>query len=183
MENNKKHNPIALFGRVEVMVFAAFMCSLSAVMKLIAPSGDVWRISFENFPIIFSGMAFGPLIGLAVGAVSDLLGCVIRGYDINPLITVSSMFVGFIAGCVYRIFRKKEMFAVIAATFSSHMLCNVVMKTYVLSTWFGKPIPILFMERIPLYLITAAAEAILLVILFRNKAVKAGLKRVIGHEL
>ena len=55
MQNNKQS--IALFGNVKILVFAAFLCAISGIMKLLAPSGDTWRVSLENFPIIFVQIA------------------------------------------------------------------------------------------------------------------------------
>ena len=180
MEKKKK---IALFGSVKVLVFAAFLCAVSGVMKLIAPSADTWRISFENFPILFAGISLGPIIGGAVGIASDLLGCLFRGYAINPLITLASMFVGVISGATFKVLKsqKKEV-AIITAVFLGHIICNMVIKTIVLSKMFGMALEVLIPERTVTYLMTAVVESIIIVVLYRNSAIKNGLKRVTGNE-
>ncbi|MBP3583660.1 MAG: folate family ECF transporter S component, partial [Clostridia bacterium] len=48
--------------------------------------GNVLRFSFENLPIAFAGIAFGPIAGALVGAVADLIGCLLVGYEINWLV-------------------------------------------------------------------------------------------------
>ena len=68
--------------------------------------GDFFRVSLENLPIIFIGIAFGPLWGAVVGAVADLVGCFIVGYTVNPIITLGAMTVGAIAGIISQITKK-----------------------------------------------------------------------------
>ena len=36
---------------------------------------EFMRFSLENITIIFAGIVFGPVLGCAVGAVQDLVGC------------------------------------------------------------------------------------------------------------
>ncbi len=182
MQNNNKHR-IALFGSVKILVFAALLCAISGVMKFIAPSGDTWRISLENFPIIFGGITMGTIIGGAVGVVADLLGCLFRGYAINPLITVASMSIGLISGICFMLLKKlNQVVSIIFTVFSAHIIGNVIIKTVVLHTMFGTPIGVLFAERIVTYFITAAVECVVIIVLYKNKAIKNGLKRVIGYD-
>lgn len=181
MKKSKKSH-IALFGSVKVLVFAALLCAISGVMKFIAPSGDTWRISLENFPIIFGGITLGPLIGGIIGITADLLGCLFRGYAINPLITAASMVVGLVSGTVAMLFRRKRILARVISVFSAHILGNVVIKTYVLHSMFGTPLSVLFAERIVTYAVTAAVESLIIIILLNNKAIIKGLKRVTGND-
>ncbi len=175
----KKQKNIALFGSVKVLVFAAFLCAISGVMKLIAPSGDTWRISFENFPILFAGITLGPLIGGAVGIASDLLGCLFKGYAINPFITLASMMIGIISGITFKAIKsKKKELPIITAVFLGHIISNMVIKTVVLSKMYGMALEVLIPERTVTYLITALAESIIIIILYRNNAIKNGLERV-----
>ena len=181
MKNSKSHH-IALFGNVKVLVFAALLCAISGVMKFLAPSGDTWRISLENFPIIFGGITLGPIIGGVVGICADLLGCLFRGYAINPFITAASMSVGLVSGLVYKLLKGHRNIAMAVAVFAAHITGNVLIKTYVLHTMFGAPLGVLFAERILTYSITAKVESIIIIILINNKAIKNGLKRVTGND-
>lgn len=180
--DKKRNRRIKLFGSVKILVFAAMLCAISGVMKFIAPSGDTWRISLENFPIVFGGVLLGPIIGGAVGIAADLLGCLFRGYAINPLITAASMSVGIISGLSFKLFKNKGVFAIAVSTFLAHIIANVIIKTFVLHSMFGTPILVLFAERIVTYLITATAESAVIIVLLKNKAIKNGLKRVIGND-
>ena len=178
MQKNKKSR-ISMFGTVKVLVFAALLCAVSGVMKLIAPSGDTWRISLENFPIIFGGVTLGPFIGGAIGIAADLLGCLFRGYAINPFITAASMSVGLVSGTVIWLFkRQNKIYELVLAVFLAHTVGNVVIKTFALHAMMGTPLAVLFAERIVTYLITATVECIIIILLLKNKAVKKGLYRL-----
>lgn len=183
MQNNKSKKKIALFGTVKILVFASFMCALSGVLKFLAPSGDTWRISFENFPIVFSGIVLGPFIASAVGIVSDLLGCLFRGYAVNPIITLASMSVGLISGISFSFFKKRKTTGIVFSTFVAHILSNIIIKTIALSLMYGMPFVVLFIERTGTYILTALAESLIILVLYRNKAIKNGLKRVIDNDL
>lgn len=183
MQKNNNKNHIALFGSVKLLVFAALLCAVSGVMKFLAPSGDTWRISLENFPVIFAGITMGSFIGSAVGIVADLLGCLLRGYAINPFITMASMSVGLVSGLAFKVLRSSDLLKITVAVFSAHIIGNVVIKTIALSAMYGMPFGILLAERTVTYIITAIVESVLIIILYRNRAIKNGLKRVIDNEL
>ena len=124
----------------------------------------------------------GPWIGATVGVAADLLGCLIRGFAINPFITLASMAVGLCAGLVFRLFPKRNVFFLVLSVFISHIIGNVIIKTFVLSAMYGMPLGVLFAERSVTYLVTGAVESVILVLLYKNKAIKNGLKRVIGND-
>ena len=182
MKKDNKRSKAMLFGSVKVLVFSAFLCAISGVMKLISPSGDVLRVSLENFPIIFSGITMGPLVGGMVGIAADIIGCIFRGYAINPFITLASMCVGIIAGIVYK-FSKKTKIAILIPTFTAHFFGNVIIKTFVLSYFYGAKLSLLLVERGITFFLTALVECVILTILLKNKAIKSGLKKAIGYEL
>ena len=77
---------------LRVTVACALLIALSIVCGkfLQFPVGEAMRFSFENLPILFAGMAFGPLAGVLVGTVADLIGCLAVGYAINPLVTLGA---------------------------------------------------------------------------------------------
>ena len=79
MRKNKGLWPLTL------TVMLTMLSAMSIVLgKLLAVNlGEVLRLSFENLPIIFAGLAFGPLAGAAVGLVADTVGCLLVGYAIN----------------------------------------------------------------------------------------------------
>ena len=58
--------------------------------------GGFGRIQLGAVARIMAGLWFGPLAGALCGLVSDLLGCLIQGYTVNPIITLSAVMWGVI---------------------------------------------------------------------------------------
>jgi len=93
---------------LRLMVACAFLTASSIVLgKYLAVNlSDVLRFSFENLPIVLAGVAFGPVAGAAVGVVADLLGCVLVGFGVNPLVTIGAALIGAIAGIFRYLFNR-----------------------------------------------------------------------------
>ncbi len=70
---------------------------------------ELVRIGFGGYPIIFTGIVFGPLAGGIVGAVGDIIG-----YFINPMgpymphFTMTAALTGIIPGVVILLFNDKK---------------------------------------------------------------------------
>ena len=58
--------------------------------------GGFGRIQLGVVARIMAGVWFGPLAGALCGLASDLLGCLIQGNAVNPLITLSAILWGVI---------------------------------------------------------------------------------------
>lgn len=144
--------------------------------------GNVMRFSFENLPIIFAGIAFGPLAGLLVGAVSDLVGCLLVGYEINWLVTVGAAFTGAVSGFSSRLLKltpiRSEALIIILSVFLSHTVGSVIIKTVGLAVYYAMPIYMLMLWRLFNYLIVGTVEAFLLIPLMKNKALKRQLSSI-----
>ena len=93
---------------LKITVALAMLAAISIICGkyLAIPGGEVMRFSLESMPIILSGMAFGPVAGIAVGAVADLVGCFMVGYTVNPLVTLGAASIGAISGILPFITKK-----------------------------------------------------------------------------
>ena len=82
-KQNKKGRS-ALFGSLRIMTVAALLAAMSFILgkflQIPNPFSEIIRLSFENLPILFAGICFGPIVGAATGAVADLVGCLLYGY-------------------------------------------------------------------------------------------------------
>ncbi len=58
--------------------------------------GGFGRIQLGVIARIMAGVWFGPFAGALCGLASDLLGCLIQGYAVNPLITLAAVLWGVI---------------------------------------------------------------------------------------
>ena len=144
------------------------------------------RISFENLSIILAGLLFGPLIGGVVGAVADLVGCVLVGYAINPIITAGAVLIGVISGVVglcitARGAEKLGTWRIFVPVCAAHIVGSMAVKTIGMMVYYGTPAEI-FYVRVPLYFAIALAEGYLMLLLFRSKTFTGELHRIIHKK-
>ena len=171
---------------LRLAVFSSFLAAMSIVFgKYLAINlGEVIRISFENAPIIFAGVAFGPIAGAIVGIIADLVGCLLVGYAINPVITIGAAVIGIISG-LFRIFVRRgegvsRYLLVLGAIFLSHVIGSVLIKTIGLAAFYAMPYPVLLLWRALNYLIVGALEALILIPLISNKRINEEIKKLGG---
>ncbi len=187
-ERNRKKGRISFFGTLAVLVSSAFLAALSIVFGkyLAIPIGDIMRFSFESLPIMMAGVAFGPLVGGAVGIVADLVGSVMRGYDINLAVTAGAFAIGVISGTVYSILDKLEkapFWLKIAATVSlSHIIGSVIIKTFGLAVFYGIPIPTLMLWRLLNYVIVGICDGLVLWYLLKSRLIRAQINSILKRK-
>ena len=140
-------------------------------------AGPFLRFSFENMPIIFAGIAFGGIAAMAVGVISDLLGSVLVGYGIIPLIAIGAGATGLVSGISYRVMKKLRVNKTAAIALSavfSHTVGSVIIKSvglYISGYNYGLP-PVPFtLWRILNYAIIIPLEIFILEVMLKNKAI------------
>ncbi len=173
----KKHSKKLLFGSLKVMACAAILAAMSIVLgKFLAFNiTPAIRISLENLPVIISGIFFGPVVGATVGVVADLLGCVLVGYTINPIITLGAALIGLISGIIPLIFKRKNCFCAVFAVSLAHIIGSVIVKTIGLTTnpsspYYQFPIIELGAWRLLTYILIGTVECIVICLLLKNSA-------------
>ncbi len=173
MSKNRSVRPL------RVTVACALLVAMSVVCGkfLQFPVGDTLRFSFENLPILFAGMVFGPLAGALVGALADLIGCVAVGYTINPLVTLGAVAVGLVGGLSYRLAaRLPRVWRVTLAVAAAHLIASVGIKTVGLAAFYSMPFGVLLLWRLLNYTLVGAAEIFLLAMLLKNKGLSVVIK-------
>ena len=161
--------------RLRALIITAVLAAMSIVLGkfLQIPIGDSFRISFENLPILMASFMFGPIYGGACGIVADLLGCVLRGYAIIPLITVASFLMGIIPGVLTRfVFKKMNMPYVIISGMISHVICSMAVKTVALHMAYGMDYAVLIPTRVLIYTLTGLAESYICAVLLGRNIIK-----------
>jgi len=167
--------------RLGVLVFSAFLGALSIVLGkyLAIPVGPVLRFSLENLPIIMGGVLFGPVTGLLIGVVADLVGCLLVGYAINPIVTLGAAVIGLCSGLLYRICSRFSLLPRLAvAVIASHLLGSVLIKTWGLAAFYDMPFLLLLLWRLLNYAVVGAAECALLCYLLSRRAIRSRLERL-----
>ena len=184
-------NEIVAFGNIRIMVCAALFVALSIIfgkfLQIPNPVQNIIRISFENTPLIMSGIFFGPAVGFMTGLCADLLGCVLYGYDINPVVMLGAALVGFVAGAVSRyVFRKSWWLKVAFSVVLSHLFGSVLVKSLGLAAWYlaqyNMGLAELILWRAVTYLLIGICEFFIICALLKNRNFSSMLERMVKRK-
>ena len=92
MQKNKK-----MTWDTRTLVFLGLLVAMHIVLvRLVVIDLGSYRITIGSVCTILAGLWFGPVAGGVSGLISDVLGCILKGYAINPLITVAAILWGVI---------------------------------------------------------------------------------------
>ena len=168
---------------LKVLAISALFAAISIILgKFLAFNvGDTLRFSFENLPFFLSGFFFGGPVGALTALVADIIGCILRGYAINPILTFASVFIGFTSGLLAKLLSKLNFYIATALNVTvCHFIGSVLIKTVGLSIWYGSPFVPLLIQRSINYIIVAICEYFCLVILLKSKSLKSQISSILG---
>ncbi|MBR2346647.1 MAG: folate family ECF transporter S component [Clostridia bacterium] len=166
---------------IHVLTLAAMLTAMSVVIGIFCKtflnfSGGLVRITFENLPIILSGILFGPVIGAVVGVATDLISYLLSPqiYPPNLIVTLGAAVIGFLSGLVSKVFiRKRGYLQISVATVSAHIVGSMIIKTIGLFQFYQWAV----LWRIPLYIVIASAELMVLCLLYKNATFRKLIER------
>jgi ECF transporter S component (folate family) len=158
----------------------AMFIALSIILgKQLSFTVGAIRIGFENLPILMAGIFFGSVAGAIVGGCADIIGCLVVGYSINPIITLGAMAIGYISGAVYRSGRlKNDTLRLITSTGLAHIVGSMLIKSIGLYVYYHYAVPVLLL-RVPLYLVIGSLETLIVYTLLKNKAFSSQVKKIL----
>ena len=167
-------NQKSLFKSVKGLTMAAMLVAMSVIIGIFCKNYlnfglGLYRVTFENLPIILSGILFGPAVGGIVGAASDFVSYLLSNqiYPPNLIVMLGATLVGVMSGLVsHHIVKKRGVWQVIASGGVAHIVGSMIVKPIGLYQYYG----ILVLWRIPLYLVIAPLEILVLCMLFRHKS-------------
>lgn len=96
------------------------------------------RLSFSDSFILLAGIWLGPVCGALTGGLADLVGCLLKGEAYLPILGVSPVLVGLLAGLAAPLFRRSKnilLYGVIIAGISS--VTSVLYRSWAFSQAFG----------------------------------------------
>ena len=156
---------------VRTLTMLALLTAMSIVFsRVLSISTGFVRFNLGSLPVLLAALLFGPGAGFAVGAVADLIGGVLSGYAINPLITLGAGAIGFAAGLAWQ--KLPEMRLGLRLQISvllGHFVGSMVITSMALRIFYGYPWATLAV-RIPNALILSAVNTVLLRILLENRS-------------
>ena len=156
------------------LVLGAMLAAMSVVIGMFCKSflnfgGGLWRVTFENLPIILAGVFLGPLTGGMVGVVSDLTSYLLspQVYPPNLVVTFGAFAVGVTAGLMARfVVRERGTKQIVLSAAVAHIIGSMIIKPIGLFQFYQWAV----LVRIPLYLVIAPLEILLLCLLWRQKS-------------
>jgi len=165
-----------LFRSIKALTLAAMLTAMSVVIGIFCKSflnfgNGLFRITFENLPIIISGLLFGPIVGGVVGAATDLISYLLspQTYPPNLVVTLGAACIGAISGIISRFIIKKHGYLQISVSVGvSHVIGSMIIKSIGLYAFYGWAV----LLRIPTYLLIASAEAALICLMYKNANIK-----------
>ena len=123
------------FSDIRMLVFAALIIALRIAVKMLKiPLAANLNLTLDCYVNSVGSMIYGPLVGLAVGAVSDTLGFIIfpSGVYFLPFILVE-MFSSFIFA-LFLWKRELSVLRVLASKFTVNLFCNIIL-TSIFTKW------------------------------------------------
>ena len=157
----------------------ALLIAMSIVFsRVLSISTGFVRFNLGSLPVLLAGIVFGPGAGFAVGALADMIGGILAGYAINPLITLGAASIGLVGGWLWRTLPhtlrlgQRLLLSVVAA----HVVGSIIINSLALHIFYGYAWSVL-VARVPNALILTAVNTVLLRLLMENKAVMAAVKK------
>ena len=154
------------------ITLAALFVALSVMIGMFCKTflnfgAGLYRISFESLPIILSGIMFGPIVGGVVGGLTDIVSYLLspQAYPPNFIVTAGCVALGVLSGVVsHYLLRKRGCLRMVLSCVAAHIVGSMVIKTVGLFQFYGWATLI----RIPIYMVIASLEALLLCVLYKN---------------
>ncbi len=181
IEKNEKKKGVT----TKQIVFMALMTALSIVLgKFLAINvTEMIRIGLENLPIILVAVTLGPVRAAMVAVVADLLGCVLRGYTINPVVTLGACAFALVCGFLFKYIKSPANIARLTiAVIPAHFIASVVIKTIGLASFYLANYNIgfgtLFFIRLTVYALTAVVEIFAVLFLLKSKAINKQIRKM-----
>lgn len=177
MLENKSRSGI--LNNTQTMVILSLFVALSIVLgKQLSFTFGAIRISFENLPILMAGIFLGCGAGAFVGGCADIIGCLIMGYTINPIITLGAILVGFISGLLYKSVKVENLkIRLISSVGVAHIMGSMIVKSLGLYIYYHYDVSLLIL-RVPLYVVIATLESIIIYLLMSNSMFKNQISRI-----
>lgn len=174
MSHPTKSPRLTALGSIKRLAIAAMMVAMSVVIGIVCKSflnfsNGLLRITFENLPVLMSGIFLGPLAGGFVGVAADLISYLLspQTYPPNLIVTAGACTVGVVAGVMAKfVVKSRGTRQIVLSSAAAHLVGSVVVKSVGLYTFYGWWIVI----RLPLYLIIASLEIGLMCLLWRQKS-------------
>ena len=102
-------NSSKTYWNVKTLVFMALLVAVHLVLtRVFVIELGAYRISVGSVATILAGIWLGPAAGGVCGLAADLIGCFMKGYAVNPFITIAAILWGVLPGLAKPLFTKRK---------------------------------------------------------------------------
>ena len=163
---------------VRTLTMLALLTAMSIIFaRVLTVSTGFLRFNLGALPTLLAAVWFGPAGGFAGGAVADMIGGVLAGYAINPLITLGAGAIGLVAGLAWqKLPGLRTGLRLQISVLLGHFVGSMVITSLALRIFYGYPWATLAV-RIPNALILAAVNTVRLRILLDNRTLMKMVKK------
>ena len=114
---------------VKTLVFMALLIAMHLVLtRVLVIDLGAYRISVGSVTTILAGLWLGPIAGGVCGLCADIIGCFMKGYAVNPFITVAAILWGVLPALARPLFANKKK------TGQTVVICISIVITAILSS-------------------------------------------------
>ena len=167
---NQNFTRSSRWGLRRVTTCAVLIAMSIVFSRALSISTDFLRFNLGSLPVVLAAVLFGPGAGFAVGAVADIIGGILAGYAINPLITLGAGAIGFFAGLVWQYLpARSESIRLALGILLGHVIGSIIINSLALRIFYHYDWSVLA-ARIPNALALSAAEFVLMRALLANHA-------------
>ena len=163
---------------VRTLTMLALLVAMSIVFsRVLSISTGFVRFNLGSLPVLLAGILFGPWAGFVVGMVADIIGGVLAGYAINPLITLGAASIGLVGGLGWqKLSHLRTGNRLWCSVLAAHFVGSMVINSLALRIFYGYAWSVL-LTRIPNAIVLAAVNTVLLRILLENRALMKMVKK------
>ncbi len=172
-QKNFWQSAAGVFGDLRMLAFSALFIALGTVVKSLfipLPVMGQQRIMFAFLVYGIGAMVYGPLMGVAVGAISDIIGCILFpsgayffGYTVTAMVS----------GLIYGLFLYRRQVSVprfVLCKLTVNLLANAVLNSLWSTMLAGGDFNVfgaMALARLPKNLIMLPIETVMFVLLAR----------------
>ncbi|GEM_PF-4151514 len=133
--------------KLRKLVFVSMLLAIVVVLKTIGLNNDYVKMGLNAIPANLAYYILGPIGGAIFGALSDILGVVVLGQSLNPLLTVTGALAGFIAGLILY-GHPIQLWRIILAVVLKALICSIFLNTLIISAMYGVDFRALIVSRL-----------------------------------
>lgn len=168
-------NSLALKS-IRTLTVASMLTAMSVVIGIFCKNFldfglGLFRITFENLPIILAGILFGPVVGGLVGGTTDFISYLMAAqkYPLNFVVMGGAIAVGAVSGIVsHYLIKKRSNKQIWASGLAAHVIGSMIIKPIGLYQFYGAMV----LWRIPIYLVIAPVEILIICWMFKRNSFK-----------